>query len=334
MLILKNPGEGGESQSGDPPQKGMTDMLKSSTTVPLCQLEEDEIFDLVLTEAYCCRFVTGSGPARWVAAVKMVADFGTNLLDSLTILILLNNFGVRKRAMRGEHDVTIPGTYSDGTRTDVLIQFTESHLSIARHVISAFAKSMQDAGVPTEKGYPYPNRNTYLSIYNDSKGGKCLCGDTLPVQPLRSPELLLKHWTDLYYLLLPICLSPQRAEATKQALFLQATKGRCFAKARYLASYGMASEKSWDRNLKRLRGMGLARTIRLQRPNRELSTNLLDLRRLWSFLLRILSQSSCHWEKVGREVWYKLSGAWVSLPRLLYLDVGPPDPVGLASRGR
>lgn len=136
--------------------------------------------------------------------------------------------------------------------------------------------------------------------------------------PLRGTGQLLKQWDGLYTALRVLLGSPKRAEMVKEALWLQAMTGECFAGARYLASRGLGSEKTWDRTLAWLRIRGLARTSRLYRANGQQSTNLLDLSRLWAVVRKILSRLGLV-ERHGRRLWVRVGAGWLSQDELLDL---------------
>lgn len=302
-------------------------IINYSTNVRLSQVELEDLFILLLSQVYCCRFISGCGGARWVNALKFLAGFPDrySLLDLLLVTLLVNYPRIRRRVFGGSLKVKFAGTLSDGSRTDVLIQFSAYHVSTVRDFLGEFSRKMRsgEAPVPADRSYPFTNNSIYLK-YRYTEMGRLSAG-TPPATGLKSPSIFLKHYDRIYYLLLPIVGSPQRAESTKTGLRLQALTGRCFASARYLAASGLASEKSWDRNVSRLRKLGLVRTSRLYRPNGEQATNLVDLSALWALLLRLLQSIHCHWEKVSTSIWFKLSGAWVPINQLLSNLRGPPS---------
>ena len=136
---------------------------------------------------------------------------------------------------------------------------------------------------------------------------------SLEAKILPQGELVLKRWSELYFLLLKITGSPKWAEMLKTGLRLQAWRGYEFAGAKYLAKSAQASEKTWDRCLHWLREQRLVASWRLHRLNGEQSTNLLDLTLLWRLLLKLLSRSVRAMERVGSSLWVKIEGFWVKL---------------------
>ncbi len=72
----------------------------------------------------------------------------------------------------------------------------------------------------------------------------------------------------------------------QHAMGIQAHQGVCFASAKYLASRAKRDEKTWDRTLKWLKGMGLVEVVRLHwseltKQVHKLAVNAIDFTALW-----------------------------------------------------
>lgn len=148
-----------------------------------------------------------------------------------------------------------------------------------------------------------------------------------PLRPLRRTETWVKRRPDLYPLLEELLGSHSRAEMVVVALAIQMFAGSCYASARFIAGRTCRTGTCWDRCLARLRELDLVRTWRLQRPDGHLSTNLIDLRRLWELLLKLLAQKRLRFEWIGRTLWLKVGGVWATV-------AGLAGTLGSASRRR
>lgn len=159
-----------------------------------------------------------------------------------------------------------------------------------------------------------------------------------PPRRLRQIEMLIRRWGDLERIAADLLGSPQRGRMVIEALLIQHGRGALFAGSRYLAAkaalvarydrrvYGFVDcppaqggrwlEKGWDRCLARLRDLEVVETTRLYRQNGQASVNLIDLRRLWELLLRLLAQRRLIIERRGWRVWVKLGAVWISLETL------------------
>ncbi len=144
---------------------------------------------------------------------------------------------------------------------------------------------------------------------------------------------LMNHWTKIRDILFDMLGTWKRVNMVMEGLRLQATQGKCYASARYLASAGLANKKTWDRVSLLLRSQALISTARLMRPNRSLSTNLTDFSALWALLLKLLQREE-PWHKTPAKlerladgtVWLKKAdGAWKSLEELLLQSLPPPE---------
>lgn len=88
-----------------------------------------------------------------------------------------------------------------------------------------------------------------------------------------------------------------RIDMVMRGMAIQAGQGACFASASYLASKAAIprNEKTWDRTVKYLKGLGLIETIRLHWAKgnhvHKLATNAIDFSALWNaFLLWLRPQ--------------------------------------------
>ena len=158
---------------------------------------------------------------------------------------------------------------------------------------------------------------------------------------LAKPELLFKHYDQLYPLLVVLTRSPKRAEMLRYALKVQILRGLAFCSAKRYAGLaykpgtmiagkkqpvtGFASEKTWDRCLAFLKEQGMVDVERLKKFNGQYSVNLINFRKLWMLLLKLLASSVGVVERVGAIFWIKLSGAWFSRDTLLQLKFIKPQ---------
>ncbi len=133
-----------------------------------------------------------------------------------------------------------------------------------------------------------------------------------PSKPLRNVEHVFHGWELLYPLLLVLTGSPKRAEMLRKALVLQALCGDAFPSAGYLAGTAMASRKTWYRTVAWLRERKLVLTWRLNRQGGQQSVNLIDLGPLWDRVRKLLTGRVGPVSRVGRSMWVKISGVWVS----------------------
>ena len=171
-------------------------------------------------------------------------------------------------------------------------------------------------GVPAEgitHPYIYLNSKLSLSVRTDPLQGH----PSVNLSPLPQPGAVLKHWDGLYPVLRALLHSPKQAEMVKKSLWLQAMRGVSFASARYLAAAGLGSEKTWDRALAKLRKLGFVDTWQTSRANGDDSVNVIDLRKLWAMLLRLIQTTACRVQIVSRRAWVKVHGAWSQLEMAL-----------------
>jgi len=136
------------------------------------------------------------------------------------------------------------------------------------------------------------------------------------LEPMPSPGKLLRKYDQIYPILKQLLGSPKRAEMVKAALRLQACSRHSFASAKYLAAAGLGSEKTWDRCLAQLRKLGLVDTIRTNRLNGQQSVNLLDLRKLWKYIQKLLIPITGLFQTVRGVPWVKIHGAWAPANQL------------------
>lgn len=172
------------------------------------------------------------------------------------------------------------------------------------------------------KNKPYTN-TIFLKLRSPSAG----------TPPLAKPELLFKYYDQLYPLLVVFTKSPKRAEMLRYALKVQVLRGLAFCSAKRYAGLafksgtmitgkkqpvsGFASEKTWDRCLAFLKEHDLVDVERLQKLNGQYSVNLINFRKLWQLLLKLLAGSVGIVQTVGRTLWIKLEGAWFSRDMVL-----------------
>lgn len=175
---------------------------------------------------------------------------------------------------------------------------------------------MSSPSAPTSLNVPAELQlSLFLSLpLKDSKGNTRATRqghESKMLSALPRPELLLKHWDELYSILLKLLGTPRRAEMVKMALRLQVLSGKCFASAKYLAGAGFSNEKTWDRCLAYLKSQGWAETERAKRPNGYRSTNVLDLRKLWALIMAYLSSKASRIQRLSSGLWVKVHGAWM-----------------------
>ena len=161
--------------------------------------------------------------------------------------------------------------------------------------------------------YIYIDSISSLRVRKDHLQGHSIVNTS----PLPLPGAVLKHWDNLYPVLRALLHSPKQAEMVKKSLWLQAMCGLNFGSAKYLGAAGLGSEKTWDRALAKLRKLGLVDTWRTSRANGDDSVNLIDLRKLWAMLLKLIQTTACRAQIVGRRAWVKIHGAWTQLPMAL-----------------
>ena len=165
---------------------------------------------------------------------------------------------------------------------------------------------------------------------------------SLPPSHLRqghvpSRHVLFDRWNEIRWILANVlhddatrCVGGgkwKRVDMAMAAIRLQATRGQCFASAKYLASHGFASEKTWDRCLARLRSLCLVWTERLYRPDGSQSVNLTDFSMLWALILRLLNSRNIQFTQLSNGLWLKQGGVWLHLMDCLdawFPVPGPP----------
>ncbi len=174
-------------------------------------------------------------------------------------------------------------------------------------------------GLPLHRGEAVNPRLSVIRQFNVKESSQ------LGHRPTKSE--LFNQWTQVHGLLCGLLGTWKRAEMVMEGLRLQATRGKCYASARHLASAGFGHKKTWDRVLSLLRSQDLVTTARLMRLNRSLSTNLTDFSLLWSLLLKLLKGgSSSMLERLSDgSLWAKLKGAWIPLADLLSESLPPPE---------
>jgi hypothetical protein len=154
------------------------------------------------------------------------------------------------------------------------------------------------------------------------------------VSQAESPQLghrptkseLFNHWEKIRGLVFELLGTWKRTEMVMFGLKMQATRGKCFASAATIASFGNGHKKTWDRLSAFLRSQDLLSTARLMRKNRSLSTNLTDFSLLWSLLLKLLKGTLPKLERLGDgSLWAKLNGEWRPLPDVLLESLPPPE---------
>lgn len=118
----------------------------------------------------------------------------------------------------------------------------------------------------------------------------------------------------------------KRVDMVMEGLRLQATRGKCFVSASYLASHARANKKTWERTLHRLRSQALVVVEHLFRENGMQATNLIDFSPLWAVILSLLRGSLPKLERLSDgSLWAKLKGLWIPLEDLLLESLPPPE---------
>lgn len=130
------------------------------------------------------------------------------------------------------------------------------------------------------------------------------------LKPLAQPGMVLKHWSRIYRHLVAALGTVKRARMVEEVLRCQAVYGKAFPSARFLAEGALADEKTWDRTLELLRERGWVETRRCHRGDGTLSVNLIDLRRLWALILKLLASAGARVEWLQGTLWAKVHGAW------------------------
>lgn len=175
--------------------------------------------------------------------------------------------------------------------------------------------------VPAEVSLtPYVILNKYLSISGDK--GTLQGHESKMLKPLPCPGLVLKRWSKVYRALIKVLGTEKRARMTEEVLRCQAVYGRAFPSARFLADGAGASEKTWDRCLDMLRENDWVDTARCHRPEGKLSVNLIDLRKLWKLILKLLTATKVQRLSQTQELWLKVHGAWSRVEQI-QLPMGP-----------
>lgn len=173
-----------------------------------------------------------------------------------------------------------------------------------------------------------------VTLYRDK-------GVRLPA-PLRHGQVPTRHvlfdrWSEIRWILANVLHDDatrcsggdrwKRVEMVMSGLKLQATRGKCFASAQYLADKGSGNKKTWDRCLARLRSLFLVWTERLYRSNGSQSVNLTDFSMLWALILRLLNSRNIQFTQLSNGLWLKQGGVWLHLMDCLdawFPVPGPP----------
>lgn len=164
--------------------------------------------------------------------------------------------------------------------------------------------------------------------------------DTTPPQGHQpNRHVLFDHWSEVRWILANVlhgnpamCRGGdkwKRVEMVLEALRLQATRGKCYASAKYFGGVGFASEKTWDRTIAWLRSHFLVSTERLYREDGTQSTNLADFSSLWALILAVLQDRGVTFERLADGMWLKLNGLWKHLEDFLkeVLSFSLPPPL-------
>ena len=186
----------------------------------------------------------------------------------------------------------------------------------ATHPPATQAPEADDPDVPAEVTSSTIEITSILYLRNGAPPQRGHLTPQLP-KPLRQLELVFRRWEELYPVLLALTGSPKRAEMLRKCLVIQALCTDAFPSAHYLAGVGLANEKTWDRCLAWLRERKLVRTWRLNRQGGQQSVNLIDLGPLWERVRKLLTGLVGPVSRVGRSLWVKVSGVWVSAQSLL-----------------
>ena len=113
-----------------------------------------------------------------------------------------------------------------------------------------------------------------------------------------------------------------RARMVMRALGVASRKKYVFVSAQFLADATDGNEKTWDRTLAQLRGLGLIETRRTYITGGHQSVLLLDLSKLWAHILTLMNRAKritrTVVEQVGEVTWVKVGPEW------RVLTVGPP----------
>ncbi len=166
----------------------------------------------------------------------------------------------------------------------------------------------------------------YGSNQNLSLPPECYKGPDRPnLTRLKDIALWSKHYEMVCQILRSKMPSRQQADSTLLALNIQISCNICYASAEYLSAAAGSGEKLWDRTIGWLRGRGWAKTWRLVRPDGTYSTNLIDLRSLWEWIVEMIKEGISAVEQIGRDTWFKRHGVWVlSNPTCGICQPAPP----------
>ena len=140
-----------------------------------------------------------------------------------------------------------------------------------------------------------------------------------------SLKILMRDWTQIRGVLVGLLhIDATKARAGEQwkrvemvmlGLKLQAISGKCYAKARSMASvpfdsHNQSCPKTWYRTVALLKARGLVRVARLIREDDNTEAeNLIDFAELWGEILKLLKHGG-RAEVVEGVLWVKSHGFW------------------------